>query len=100
MEKMTGLRLQTLIYLRKHPDSRITEIAESIGVHRTSVSRSIRMLEKNGWVKQGREHYYEWEITDSGERQIGIIRKDMIDKVETLRSRIGYIMKILDYKAE
>jgi DNA-binding MarR family transcriptional regulator len=73
-----------LTALDQHPGVNQTALARALGLDKTTLSRNLRLLDKNGWVERGQG----LRLTESGRKQLVAAQPKWKKAQERLRSSI------------
>jgi DNA-binding MarR family transcriptional regulator len=70
---LTAPQFTTLSLISGHGQMSITQLAEKLGTDRTTLTRNLELLAKNGWIapvgaKDARLHL--WSLTDTGKQTL------------------------------
>jgi DNA-binding MarR family transcriptional regulator len=85
-------QLTLLQVLRRYGEKTQGELAEFLAIDSTTLSRTLRPLEKEGWVEarhgEDRRHSH-WNLTKKGEKEIERVRPAWQRAQDRLRARLG-----------
>ncbi len=92
MDKTTMFQFITLQAIKQEPDVKVSGFCQNMKISKSSATQLIERLVKAGFIKRIRStkdrRVVKLVITDAGEKELRKLRREVINKMKTLLSRI------------